>query len=227
MAKTVLKEPAEVRPWHAVVAPSPTAWAPGQPSVNGNGAVPAGEGPDVLLAAARREAEQIIQQAQQEAGQIREEAHRTGLAEGRAEALAEDAALRRQLTELLTTMGNAYRAFCLDQAPALASLVTDATGRLMQEQLSLEPQRVLTIVRQALEQATESRDLRLHLHPDDLETVRALLESPDAATPADLQIVADPAVERGGCWLETGHGEVDATVSGRLTRLAHALDEVG
>ena len=41
-----------------------------------------------------------------------------------------------------------------------------------------------------------------------------------------MQIIADPAVERGGCWLETEQGEVDATVDGRLARLAAALDEV-
>jgi flagellar assembly protein FliH len=227
LAKTVLKEPGEVRPWHTVVPPSTTTWAPGQSAASGQGAIPTGEGQEALLAAARLEAERIVQQAHQEAGLIREEARRTGLAEGRAEALADDAALREQLRELLTTVGDAYRAFCLDQAPALASLVTEATSRLMQEQLTLEPQRVLTIVQQALEQAVESRDLRLHLHPDDLETVRGYLESPEAALPTDLQVVADPSVERGGCWLETGHGEVDATVSRRLARLAQALDEVG
>jgi flagellar assembly protein FliH len=135
--------------------------------------------------------------------------------------------MRQELRELLLSLGDAYRTFCLDQAPSLAAMATNAAGRLFQEQLSLEPERALAIVHQALEQAATSTNLCLHLHPADLAIVQKEFESSDAAVPMELQIVADASVQRGGCWLETGHGEVDATVSGRLERLARALDEVG
>lgn len=243
MAKTGVKEPNDVRPWHTSLPPAPTVWVPGpatgrRPATDDSGTARSSiadhlfseqttESPEALLAAARLEAEQIVQQAFAAAAQIQEEAGREGLTTGRAEGLAETDALRQQLRNLLLSLADAYRAFCLDQAPALASLAAEAAGRLMQEQLSLEPQRALTIVQQVLDQALASTDLRLHLHPDDRETVRSYLDSSDAMVPAELQIIADPSVERGGCRLETRHGEVDATLSGRLTRLAHALGEVG
>jgi flagellar assembly protein FliH len=234
LAKAVLKEPNEVRPWHDVLPPAPTVWVPSStgpasPGAGRDSGSPGHvvEGPEALLEAARHEAEQILEQAREESEQIRADAARDGHAAGHSEAMAEDAARRQQLSDLLAALAQAYHSFCADQVPALASLVTEAAGRLMQEQLSLEPQRVLNVVREALQQVIASTDLRLHLNPDDLEIVRVYLDSAEAPSTTDLQIIADPSVERGGCWLETGHGEVDATITGRLSRLSHALDEVG
>ena len=59
------------------------------------------------------------------------------------------------------------------------------------------------------------------------DLIREFMASRDSRQTPEIQIVADPGVERGGCWLETEQGEVDATIGGRISRLDNALDELG
>jgi flagellar assembly protein FliH len=241
LSKSILKEPPVVRPWHPISTPTPTTWRPtpagGDRTAGGDVSVPSlralfgrpGESaaPEAVLQWAREERERILQQAYQEAEQIRADAVKEGFQAGQASACEEVAAERRGLADLLDQMDTAYREFCADQVPALADVATEAAARLMHEQLAVEPQRVLTVVGQALEHLVASSRITMHLHPEDMERVRDFLASRDSRQTPGIQLVADPAVERGGCWLETEQGEVDATVGGRISRLANALDEVG
>jgi flagellar assembly protein FliH len=184
-------------------------------------AVPAPPGD--LLFCARQEAEQLLQQARQEADALRAAAVQAGFADGQAQALDEWAEERQRLRELLGRVGESYRGFCLAQAPELAALAVEAAEQLLGEQLSLEPQRALAIVRQALEQVHGTAAITLHLNPEDVEMLRAPLLAHDPCRNPAIQLAPDPAVERGGCWIESDHGQVDATVAGRVSRLKAAI----
>ena len=175
----------------------------------------AGEGLD----RARQDAEQLLMQARQEAEQIRAAAAQAGFADGQAQALDQWAEERQRLRELLGSAGEAYRRFCLDQAPELAALAAEAAEKLLYEQLSLEPQRALTLVRQALDHVHAATAITIHLNPEDEEMVRSHLLAHDSPRSPTVQLAPDPTVERGGCWIKSEHGEVDATVAGRVSRL--------
>jgi flagellar assembly protein FliH len=181
---------------------------------------------EALLQSARERADQILREAHEEAETLRARAHQEGFADGSAAGREEGLAEREQLRTLAARMQESYQAFCTDQLPALAALVAEAAGHLLQEQLALEPERVLAIVEQALARSVASSRVRMHLHPADVEIVRPHLAARQDRETPEVQIVADSTLERGGCWLETEQGEVDATVSGRVARLARALEEV-
>ena len=68
-----------------------------------------------------------------------------------------------------------------------------------------------------------SVQITVHLHPDDLEFVRTHLTSSDSPRGSAVQMVADPSVERGGCWIESETGQVDATVAGRMAGLKQVV----
>ena len=85
-------------------------------------------------------------EARAEADQIRAVALREGFADGQTRGLDEWAAERQRARELVAQMGAAYQHFCEQQVPALADLATGAAGKLLQEQLTLEPERVLVSV---------------------------------------------------------------------------------
>ena len=60
----------------------------------------------------------------------------------------------------------------------------------------------------------------VRLHPDD---VRVLGEVSHLAQGRELVVVADPAVERGGCVAEAAGRQVDAQVGPALARVAAVL----
>ncbi|MFC5436796.1 FliH/SctL family protein [Rhodanobacter umsongensis] len=151
--------------------------------------------------------------------QAREEGYAAGRAEGKAVA-------QQQLRERMAQLDALYEAAArplqiLDEQTGqeLARLATIVASRVIASELKLAPELIARAVRQAagaLPAAT--RELRVHVHPDDL----ALLQELGAAE-SHWQLLADPALARGDCQLESARSRLDARVE---TRLAAIIDAV-
>ena len=101
---------------------------------------------------------------------------------------------------------------------AVQELTTTAIrigGELARRELGIDPGQVTEIIRRALaELPLTQRDLRVHLHPQDLQAVRDRLE---ALRGEDTWILIEsPEVGRGGCRLIVGDSRIDATLDERL-----------
>lgn len=157
--------------------------------------------------------------------QAREEGHAAGLAQGLAEARAQG---REQLARLASICEQAARPLeALDAAveQELAQLAMLVARRVIAQELAARPELIAQAVRQAaaaLPAAT--RELRVRLHPDDLALMREL-----EATETHWQLVADPALKRGDCLLESERSRLDARVETRLAVMIDAVlgDEAG
>jgi flagellar assembly protein FliH len=235
LSSPILRPPVEVRIWDG--APLGPDRSPAERPTSFDQVVDADPdetmaltraGADQMMQSGGQVAEQALQQARAEADQIRAIALREGYADGQARGLDEWAAERQRARELVAQIGAAYQRFCEKQVPALAELATGAAEKLLQEQLTLEPERVLTIVEQALEHVGASTQISLHLNPDDLPIVSTHPALQSQRQTPRVRLQPDPTVQRGGCWIESDQGEVDATVGGRVARLkaAVASDEV-
>ncbi len=196
MAVALRDAAAEFRRWElpevGTVSPAREAAAPAQPTV--------------------RDLEALEQQAREE-----------GYAAGQAEGLA---AARQQLDEQLARLAALYEAAArpLESLDAqteleLARLTTLIASRVVGRELQLAPDLIVQTVREAaaaLPAAT--RELRVHLHPDDLVLLRELGAAED-----HWQLLADPTLARGDCRMESERSRLDARVE---TRLAAVIDAV-
>lgn len=154
---------------------------------------------------------------------LEEQARAEGYAAGRAEGLAAaQQHLQQRMAQLDALYDSAARPLqALDEqtGQALARLATIVASRVIAHELQLSPELIVRAVREAaaaLPAAT--RELRVHLHPEDL----ALLHELDAAE-SHWQLFADPALTRGDCRLESERSRLDARVE---TRLAAIIDAV-
>lgn len=193
----------------------------------------------------RRQARRMLQEAHAEAEQIRQralvEARQAGQAEGLRDAeteierrAAEQA--RRMADEKLETVLPALRAAAgtLSQErdrwlaaweSAAIELSVGIAEKLLRQQLHAHPERVVPRVREILELAAGSADIRVRLNPDDRdllaeaagEVVRSL------SSCGDVAVTADPSITRGGCLVETRHGMIDARLETQLDRIAAEL----
>ena len=178
-----------------------------------------------LVAAARAQAEVLLDRARDEARQLHEAAYREGNDEGRAAGRAEFVQQQRQAGDLCAGLRSAYEQFCFDQAPALAALAADAAAVMLGEELSLNPERVLSIVRRALDQVTTNSEVIVRLNPQDASLLRGHPALNDPIFSSGVQVVSDDTIEPGGCRLESEQGEVDATVGARTDLLRECLDD--
>lgn len=82
-------------------------------------------------------------------------------------------------------------------------------------------------LRAAFRFVVDRKEMLIHVNPKDYSY---LLTHPDlrpfsiqGEDSAGIKLLADPAVLRGGCFLETSYGDIDATLDGQLDQIASAL----
>lgn len=148
----------------------------------------------------------------------RELAYIEGYAAG-SRAGEDDSERIRQMVEGFTRMLDHLDARLAD---SLRDLALDVARQVVVGELAVRPEHILEVVRLALQQVAEtSRESRLLLNPADAGLVRARLET--TLERSRIRLVEDARIVRGGCRIETPHGDIDATLQTRWRQVAQAL----
>ncbi len=157
---------------------------------------------------------------------LQKQAYNEAFEQGRAEGIAagEQQVQERaeRLDQLLASLSRPFEQ--LDEAveKQLVELAMTMVKALFRRELRLDPTHVIGVVRDAvgmLPMAT--RDVRVHLHPDDASLVRESLtqvEGEQAWT-----IVEDPLITRGGCSVSSDNSCIDAQAETRVNELINAI----
>jgi flagellar assembly protein FliH len=151
--------------------------------------------------------------------QARAEGYATGLAEGRAATQQQLQQRMAQLDALYEAAARPLLAFDEQTGQELTRLAMIVAGRVIAHELQLSPELIARAVRQAaaaLPAAT--RELRVHLHPEDLALLQEL-----GAVESHWQLCADPRLARGDCQLESERSRLDARVETRLSAMIDAV----
>jgi flagellar assembly protein FliH len=144
-----------------------------------------------------------------------------------AELAAAEAGREQRLSAALDVLEQAADACRRHEAVAVAevedvvtALALDVAGAVLARELAVATDPGRDALARALTLAPEDGRLTARLHPDD---VAALADVTDLAAGRPLTVVADPAVERGGCVVEGSGATVDAQTGPALARVAAAL----
>ena len=157
----------------------------------------------------------------------REEGLAVGNAEGQAAAQAAgqtraDEVVAR-LDSVLTGVYNSISGLDQQVADELLKTALEIANQLMSQSLQVKPELLLPVVREAIAALhPHPGHPLLHVHPDDAELVRASLG--EQLTHKNWHIVEDREITPGGCRIEHGGSEVDAT---RETRWRRVLSTMG
>jgi flagellar assembly protein FliH len=105
----------------------------------------------------------------------------------------------------------------LDAAVAdeLAHLACIIARHVVRRELRADPAQVIAAVREAVSLLPiVSRNVRVHLHPDDAAIVRERLAEPQSERA--WVVLEDPVLERGGCRVVTENSQIDARLESRI-----------
>lgn len=160
--------------------------------------------------------EEIYQQA-------REEGKVAGYAEGKEQAAYETTRELHQLKTLIHQFEQEFKQMDQTVAEELLNLSIVLAKKIAGQALRVRPKMLLPIVKEALRQLpATTQPIRLILHPDDALQIKERLQN--QLPHIKWQIHEDIQVKPGGCRLESGGSEVDATLA---TRWQHALEPLG
>ena len=198
-----------------------------------------------IVANAKAEADDIVSQAHRSAlqyrestiNELREAGRQEGLRDAESSIAQQASAMAEQgVTERLATALPALRAaaeslqaerdrWLVRWEQTAVRLGVAIAEKLLQRQLAARPDFATAMITDALRLAAGQPRLTVYLHPDDLsawgDRATQIIESLTAC--ADTTLVPDPQTIRGGCRIETRHGEIDARVETMLYRIAEEL----
>jgi len=100
--------------------------------------------------------------------------------------------------------------------------------RILETDLTANVEHLVGLVRSAIRRLGESRHIKLRLCPEDARLVEEALNQGGAqaissVAAAEIEVVADPSLQRGDCMVTGDLGTVDGRINTRLEELRHAL----
>lgn len=173
---------------------------------------------DAILAKAKEEAEQIKQQAQADGRQAAVE-------EVRKQFEQQLATLMPALRQTIEDVHHAKQAWLAHWEKSGVHLATAIAERLIRRKLPDAPELTLTLVREALELAAGSGQIRVHLNPADHKTLGPQVETitKELSGLAPAELVADDRISAGGVRVETEFGIIDQQFEAQLARIEEEL----
>jgi flagellar assembly protein FliH len=109
-------------------------------------------------------------------------------------------------------------------AEDVLSLALDIAKAMIKVKLNVDPSAVLAVVMDAIQYLPHiQKPARILLHHEDIQMLREYMA--DEIVSEQWQIHEDHNVERGGCIVETGTNQVDATNTVRWKRVSEALSQ--
>ena len=181
----------------------------------------------------RSQATQIIADAHKQADAIRKSAEDEGrqAAMRAAEKVLDDKVGKRMQTLLpalqsvVTDIADAKQAWLGQWERSTVKLAAAIAGKVIRGRVPDLPEVTLTLVREALEMAAGSSQVRIYLNPSDHETLHAQIGrlTKELGRIGGAEILADPQITPGGCRVETLHGSIDQQFEAQLSRIEEEL----
>ena len=187
------------------------AW---RPNAIGEGAVP---GP-ATTPAQRSHETQAAHQAGYQAG------YRDGLVA--LESFKQTFALQltAQLGPLVAAFDQDFEALEGQVAASVARTATALARQVVRSELVARPELIAQVASEAVNAVLLSaRHIRVFVHPDDLALVQA--GAGEALAARQGRLLADPALSRGGCRIESDLGSIDARIETRWAQAAATLGQ--
>jgi flagellar assembly protein FliH len=103
----------------------------------------------------------------------------------------------------------------------LVQLAVSIARRITLRELTIDRTLLSAMARVALDRLGETSSATIRLHPDDY---RAITPPGQAdATTGSVRVVADPAIARGGCVVQSDLGQIDVGLDAQLAEISGAL----
>jgi flagellar assembly protein FliH len=164
---------------------------------------------------------------------VERDAWEQGLGAGHAEGVKRgEAEYARRLNELnvksaaleaiLATLAKPLDQLDTAMEQELTKLTLLIAKHLVRRELRIDPTQVIGIIRYTvglLPLAT--RDVKVHLHPDDAAIVREKLAAPSGER--EWILMEDPLLARGGCRITTATSSIDARLESRVSEAVNTL----
>ncbi len=178
----------------------------------------------------REKANGIIEEAKKKASLIESEAYEKGFAQGEKDGLEMGTKkLEKILDRIHGTLQDmlAYRQeFIKRYENEMLHLICAIAGKVVRGAVKLDNQVVRETILEAFSLAADRSEVTVRVNPEDVEYVKEVRpEFFDRINELkSITIESDPSITRGGCFMETAFGKVDARLETQLEKITKAVE---
>ena len=150
------------------------------------------------------------------------EAHEQGYAAGYEEGIARAQQIAAQLDTLMSGLQQSMAALDQKVADQLLATAVEIAQQVVRQTLPIKPDMLLPVVREAITTLhPHPGHPLLFVHPEDADLIRTHLG--EQLTHNNLRIIEESTLSPGGCRVEHGASEVDATLETRWRRTIESM----
>ena len=179
----------------------------------------------------RKEIDDMLREAQENASALEREAYEKGFAQGEKDGveLGQRKALKliENIENLLRSMDNLRQEILALYEWEIVELVFAVAQKVIHRSIESDDTAIEGTVLSALKLAAEKSKTTLRVNPEDCDYVEELRPEFFAAVKElkALTVTSDPSITRGGCLLESPYGDVDARIETQLEKIHQCLEQ--
>jgi flagellar assembly protein FliH len=151
--------------------------------------------------------------------------YEAGLNAGRAALQSQINAVEAQvarLDEILNRLSRPLSAMETEVEQQLVLLALTVGKQLARRELKADPAQITALIREAVGRLpAATRDVRVHLHPDDAAAIAERLAT--TGQERAWTVVEDPTLTRGGCLVRTENSQIDARLESRVNAMISSM----
>lgn len=140
---------------------------------------------------------------------------------------AEFAQSCQTLGSLINKLNQFYDELFAGHREEIAKLSVEIANKILMQKAQKGDYKIESIINEALKNAPAHQDVVVHLNPDDMSQLQKLSQHDPSNTLADIKFVADPAIGRAECLLETPKGIIKSFIKEHIERISDALAKAG
>ncbi|MFN7934642.1 MAG: FliH/SctL family protein [Bryobacteraceae bacterium] len=151
-------------------------------------------------------------------------AQQKGREEGESAATAKWQAAMENATRAVAALGSLRSRIRREAEQDVIRLATAMARRILRRELSIDPEAICGLLRTAFERLDMRETSRIRVRPEDREAVGAYLGR--IGSPQRIEVIADPALERGALLLDCDRGQLDASVETQLEEIERGFADL-
>jgi flagellar assembly protein FliH len=177
----------------------------------------------------RQEEERFLAQLEEQKRLGYEEGYQLGIQDGTLHAGQQ---YQHQLDKAAAILEQAYeeKARIIEEAePFVIELSTEIAKKVLQQELKINPEALLVLIKQTLASVYETASLSIGVSPEDFAFVQKQREQLMAVDngQVEVKIIPDYSIEQGGCIIRTSSGSIDARIDVQLSEIKKVLLALG
>ena len=178
-----------------------------------------------------RENEDILQKAKEKALYIEHEAYEKGFAQGEKDGLElgekKAAKLTENIEKVLSELKQLKKEILKRYEKEILDLIFIITKKVVKCEIACNEKALQETILNTLQLAFDKSEVVLSVNPKDFECVNKLRSRffTEVKDLKSVSITEDPSITRGGCFLETPNGDIDATIETQLQKIYQSVEE--